>query len=129
MQSLLELVNSNTLHWRFTLMVTNFLDVLLRPEAAVKPELAGFVVKSLVSELPSLRRIAIIATTKILLYMKQRAYHQGEIELLPLNDKKHPLKKTFTTPKPLPSGFANHYLTSGLIPIAKSKTENMFVLI
>ena len=110
-------------------MVTNFLDVLIRPEAAVKPELADFVVKSLVSELPSLRRIAIIATTKILLYMKQRAYHQGEIELLPLNDKKHPMKKMVTTPKPLASGFVNDYLTSGLIPIAKSKTENMFVLI
>jgi proteasome activator subunit 4 len=108
-------------------MASNFLDLLVRPEVPTTVELAEYTSKSLISELPALRRIAISTTTRILFYMKQRTFIKGDLELIALGKTENPLKKTYETPYPLPEGHTINYLLSGLTPIDESNARNTFV--
>src|SRR5436190_20783703 len=109
-------------------MASNFLDLLIRPEAPTTVELAEYTSKGLISELPALRRIAISTTTRILFYMKQRTFIKGDLELIALGKTENPLKRTYEIPCPLPEGYTDNYLLSGLTPIDESNAGNMFVL-
>lgn len=108
-------------------MASNFLDLLVRPEAPTTVDLAEHVAKGLTSELPALRRIAISTTTRILFYMKQRTFIKGDLELITLGKSENPLKRTYETPCPLPEGYTDNYLISGLTPVDESNAKNMFV--
>ena len=108
-------------------MASNFLDLLVRPEVPTTADLAEYASKSLISELPAIRRIAISTTTRILFYMKQRTFIKGDLELITLGKSENPLKRTYVTPCPLPEGYTNDYLLSGLTPIDESNAKNMFV--
>ncbi|RGB33631.1 hypothetical protein C1646_815894 [Rhizophagus diaphanus] len=125
--TLLNLVKSNTLHWRFESMASNFLDLLVRPEAPTTVDLAEHVAKGLTSELPALRRIAISTTTRILFYMKQRTFIKGDLELITLGKSENPLKRTYETPCPLPEGYTDNYLISGLTPVDENNAKNMIL--
>ncbi|CAG8548665.1 30916_t:CDS:10 [Gigaspora margarita] len=122
---LLNLVKSNTLHWRFASMAANFLDLLIRPEAPASPDMAEFAAKGLVSELPALRRIAISTTTRILFHIKQRTLTGGDLELIALEKTTNPLKKTIAIPRPLPEGYTDEYLTTCLTKINENDTTNV----
>jgi hypothetical protein len=124
---LLDIVQSNQLHWRFGLMASNFLDVLARPEAAPTSELADYAAKSLISELPALRRIAISMTTRLLFHIKQRTYSVGDLELIALSKEENPLKRKVRTPDPLPTGYTEDYLASALTLIDPKNAANVYV--
>ncbi|CAI2164709.1 4841_t:CDS:10 [Funneliformis geosporum] len=125
--TLLKLAKSNTLHWRFELMAANFLDLLVRPEAPITVEMAEYSAKGLVSELPGLRRIAISTTTRILLYIKQRTFIKGDLELISLGKSENPLKRIYETPCPLSGGYTDNYLISGMTPIDESNAGNIML--
>ncbi|CAG8443048.1 10173_t:CDS:10 [Funneliformis mosseae] len=125
--TLLTLVKSNTLHWRFELMASNFLDLLVRPEAPITLEMAEYSAKGLVSELPGLRRIAISTTTRILLYIKQRTFIKGDLEFVSLGKSENPLKIIYETPCPLTEGYTDKYLISGMTPVDESNAGNIML--
>ncbi|KAG9300251.1 hypothetical protein G9A89_011324 [Geosiphon pyriformis] len=125
--TLLSLVKSNTLHWRFASMAANFIDVLERVEAAPTTEIVEFATKGLVSELPALRRIAISTTTRILAHIKQRTYTPGDPELIYMTKEENPLKRTVETPRPLTQEFTEEYILSRLRPIDENNSDNVYL--
>ncbi|CAG8507014.1 6948_t:CDS:10 [Ambispora gerdemannii] len=126
LDQLLGLVNRK-MHWRFKDMAVKFLDVLVRPEVAPTADLVDFVVKSLISEDPNLRKISISTTTRILVHIKQRAHTPGDFELISLNKEQNPLKRTIELPKPLPPDYTEQYLQTRLLPIDENNLENVFL--
>ncbi|EIE84146.1 hypothetical protein RO3G_08856 [Rhizopus delemar RA 99-880] len=93
MKHLLEFLQDSRVHWRFATMAANFVEVLLRVDVKPTTELAKFANQATLSELPTMRRIGVSATTQLLLYIKQRTIAAGNPELLIKKKKlRNPLK-------------------------------------
>ncbi|KAI8327989.1 hypothetical protein BC941DRAFT_364207, partial [Chlamydoabsidia padenii] len=93
-ESILNLLKNPRIHWRFSTMASNFLELLLRSEIAPTADLASYFAKSCTtSELPAMRRIGISAITQILLHIKQRTLAAGDEDLLITRSTHHPLKQ------------------------------------
>ncbi|KAJ3050497.1 hypothetical protein HK097_008547 [Rhizophlyctis rosea] len=73
MQSLLTILNGNTLHWRFGAMTVNFLDLILRSDEPVPLSLTRFVAEGAVSEHPAMRKVCLTVLYRILIILKLRA--------------------------------------------------------
>lgn len=110
--SLLELLKDTKVHWRFANMAANFLELLLRSDAPPSAELVEFANQCIVSELPAMRKIGISSTSRILLYIKQRTFAQGDPEVLLVKETRNPQKHEVVTPKPLPSDYTKQFLES-----------------
>lgn len=116
--SLLELLKDPKVHWRFANMAANFLELLLRSDTPPSAELVAFANRCIVSELPAMRKIGISSTSRILLYIKQRTFAQGDAEMLLVKETHNPRKHLVQTPQPLPSGYTQQFLESSWIPVS-----------
>ncbi|KAI8578771.1 hypothetical protein K450DRAFT_245430 [Umbelopsis ramanniana AG] len=115
--SLLELLKDPKVHWRFANMAANFLELLLRSDTPPSAELVEFANRCIVSELPAMRKIGISSTSRILLYIKQRTFAQGDDEMLLVKETQNPRKHLVDTPQPLPSGYTRQFLENSWTPI------------
>jgi proteasome activator subunit 4 len=94
-ESILALLANPRIHWRFSTMASNFLELLLRSEVAPTAGLASYFANTCTtSELPAMRRIGISAITQILLHIKQRTLAAGNEDLLITRSTHHPLKQS-----------------------------------
>ncbi|CAJ0904050.1 1258_t:CDS:10 [Entrophospora sp. SA101] len=108
---------------RMDLQKTSYFEL-----APTSVELAEFAVNNLLSELPAMRRIAISTTTRILFHIKQRTFLEGDPELITLGKSTNPLKKTLYVKSPLPTGFTDNYLESGVTPIESENDAKNLIL-
>jgi proteasome activator subunit 4 len=116
--SLLEILKDPKVHWRFANMAANFLELLLRSDAPPSAELVEFATNCIVSELPAMRKIGISSTSRILLYIKQRTFAQGDDEILLVKETQNPRKHLVDTPQPLPAGYTDNFLEESWTPIS-----------
>jgi len=65
-------------HWRYQAMAANLLEVDQRAEHGVHPDLAKLFLEMCISEIPAIRKVAMSATNKMLLALKQRANKNGQ---------------------------------------------------
>ncbi|KAI8379085.1 uncharacterized protein BYT42DRAFT_495617 [Radiomyces spectabilis] len=96
---LLSLLQNDRMHWRFAAMAANFLELFLKPELAPTAALADFANKCTLSELPPLRRTGVEATSRLLLYIKQRTFARGNEDLFITHETRNPLKYEVTVGK------------------------------
>ncbi|RCI01929.1 hypothetical protein CU098_000361, partial [Rhizopus stolonifer] len=92
MDSLLDFLLDSRVHWRFATMAANFIEVFLRVDAKPSQRLAAFANNATLSELPTMRRIGVGATTQLLLYIKQRTFAAGNQDILVSKTMRNPLK-------------------------------------
>ncbi|CAO3568761.1 unnamed protein product [Mortierella alpina] len=115
--SLTELVRDENLHWRYQTMTMSFIEVLMRPEIACSLEIAEFEAKSLLSEMPTVRRIALSSLTTIMVNLKIRAFAQGDAYSLIVRRASHPLRRQVSLPEKVPQDFTWEYLKSSVAEI------------
>ncbi|KAI9321667.1 hypothetical protein BX666DRAFT_1850314 [Dichotomocladium elegans] len=92
MDALLNLVEDPKLHWRFSTMAANVIQVFLRPERPPSNRLAIFATKSTLSELSPMRRIGVAITTQLLQYIEDRTLAAGDDTKLILRNGDDPLE-------------------------------------
>lgn len=92
MVTLLDFLTDSRVHWRYATMAANFIEVFLRVDIKPSERLAAFANNATLSELPTMRRIGVSATTQLLLYIKQRTFAQGNDDLLITREFRNPLK-------------------------------------
>ncbi|KAF9979719.1 hypothetical protein BGZ75_009303 [Mortierella antarctica] len=121
--SLTELVRDENLHWRYQTMTMSFIEMLMRPEIACSLEIAEFEAKSLLSEMPTVRRIALSSLTAIMVNLKVRAFAQGDAYSLIIRKASHPLRRQVSLPENLPQDFTWDYLKSSVAEIDYDRPE------
>lgn len=92
MVKLLAFLKDARVHWRYAAMASNFIEMFFRSGTKPTKDLAAFVNNAMLSELPTLRRIGVSATTQMLLVIKQRSFAKGDEELLITKNVRNPLK-------------------------------------
>ncbi|KAI8805465.1 hypothetical protein BJ742DRAFT_820531 [Cladochytrium replicatum] len=73
MSSLISLILSGKLHWRYEAMALNFIEMHLRRDEPVPANLASILMDGVNSELPSKRKACISLLVRSFLYIKDRA--------------------------------------------------------
>lgn len=91
--SLLDLLEDPKLHWRFSTMAANVIQVFTRPETAPTARMASFAIKSTLSELSTMRRIGVSVTIQLLQYIEDRTLAQGDTDKLISKDIDDPLER------------------------------------
>ncbi|KAF9423952.1 hypothetical protein BGZ94_008121 [Podila epigama] len=76
--SLTEVVGDSSLHWRYQTMAMSFIEILVRPEIPCSLDIAQFESKSLLSEMPTVRRIALSTMSMLMVNIKVRTHAQGD---------------------------------------------------
>ncbi|GAA5988215.1 hypothetical protein JCM11641_001615, partial [Rhodosporidiobolus odoratus] len=124
---LLEIAQDPKTHWRYTLIATRFLRALIRRDQPQRPELAAFMAHQLVSELPNQRTHAMLATTKLLHFIKLRTTSEGSDRNLLLQQSVNPLRRKIELPRPLPANFTDKFIASSSEPLASDAEINGYV--
>ncbi|OZJ03795.1 hypothetical protein BZG36_03001 [Bifiguratus adelaidae] len=109
---LLVLFNDPLIHWRFRYMVAGFLDNVMRTDVVPSAKFAQFVVDCLVSDIQSLRKVACLSMTTMLLYLKQWSLAGGNETALVSRAYVSPFRVDETTPVPLPERYEQAFLES-----------------
>ncbi|CDS14218.1 hypothetical protein LRAMOSA06388 [Lichtheimia ramosa] len=91
--SLLDLLEDPKLHWRFSTMAANVIQVFTRPDTAPTARMASFAIKSALSELSPMRRIGVSVTIQLLQYIEDRTLAQGDSDKLISKDIDDPLER------------------------------------
>lgn len=92
MDFLLNFLQDPQVHWRYSAMTANFIEVFVRCQIKVTRRLAEFANNATISELPTMRNIGVSVTSQLLLYIKQRTLAAGSEDLLITRHFKNPLK-------------------------------------
>lgn len=92
LDKLLNFLQDTRVHWRYATMAANFIEVFIRSNAKPTKELAAFANNATLSELPTMRRIGVSATTQLLLAIKQRSLAKGNEDVLITRSSRNPLK-------------------------------------
>ncbi len=74
---MVSILKESKIHWRFAAMALNFLELIVSEEQPIPIELTEYVVKSVNSEHPAIRRICLALLTRILIILKKRASVAG----------------------------------------------------
>ncbi|KAF9155612.1 hypothetical protein BG015_009167 [Linnemannia schmuckeri] len=122
--SLTELVQDESLHWRYQTMAMSFLELLMRPEIPCSREIAEFETKSLLSEMPTVRRIALSSLSITMVNIKVRTYAQGDPYSLIIRKASNPLKRIVTLPDTIPDDFTWEYLKASVTEINYDHPES-----
>ncbi|KAI1320115.1 hypothetical protein EDD11_002087 [Mortierella claussenii] len=122
--SLTELAKDETLHWRYQTMVMSFLELYMRPEIATTLDIAEFETKSLLSEMPTVRRIALSSLSTIMVNIKIRTYAQGDPYSLIIRKATNPLRRYVTMPETVPDNFTWEYLKASVSEINYDQPES-----
>ncbi|GAA6008845.1 hypothetical protein JCM10207_001745 [Rhodosporidiobolus poonsookiae] len=116
---LLEIAQDSKTHWRYQLIATRFLRALIRRDQPMRPELASYMARQLVSELPNQRTHAMLALTKLLHFVKLRTTCKQSDECLLLQKPTNPLRRKVELPRPLPADFTDKFIASFSEPLTK----------
>lgn len=115
--TLTSLVQNDALHWRYQTMAMSFLELYMRPEIPASLELAQFETKSLLSEMPMVRKIALSSLSIMMVNMKIRTFGQGDAYSLIIRKATNPLKRVVTLPEKVPEDFTWEYLKASVAEI------------
>ena len=115
--ALTSLVQNDALHWRYQTMAMSFLELYMRPEIPASLELAQFETKSLLSEMPMVRKIALSSLSIMMVNIKIRTFGQGDAYSLIIRKATHPLKRVVTLPENVPEDFTWEYLKASVAEI------------
>ncbi|KAF9994804.1 hypothetical protein BGZ79_000402 [Entomortierella chlamydospora] len=121
--SLTELANDGSLHWRYQTMVMSFMELYVRPEIPTSLEMVQFEAKSLLSDMPTVRKLALSSLTVIMANIKTRTFAQGVPYSLIIRKATNPLKKNVTLPENVSNDFAWEYLKSSVAEINYDQPE------
>ncbi|GAA6033408.1 hypothetical protein JCM8097_006736 [Rhodosporidiobolus ruineniae] len=116
---LLEIAQDPKTHWRYTLIATRFLRALIRRDQPLRSTLASYMARQLISELPNQRTHAMLATTKLLHFLKLRTTCGASGKCLLLQQPSNPLRHKEDLPHPLPSDFTEKFIASFSEPLGK----------
>ncbi|KAG0021330.1 hypothetical protein BGZ82_011351 [Podila clonocystis] len=122
--SLTEVVQDATLHWRYQTMAMSFIELLMRPEIPCSLDIAKFETKSLLSEMPTVRRIALSSLSIIMVNIKVRTNAQGDPYSLIIRKAPNPLRRVVTLPDTVPDDFTWEYLKSSVAEIDYDSPES-----
>ncbi|KAG0355172.1 hypothetical protein BGZ54_001264, partial [Gamsiella multidivaricata] len=122
--SLTELAKDETLHWRYQTMVMSFLELYMRPEIPVSLDLAQFETNGLLSEMPTVRRIALSSLSIIMVNIKVRTFAQGDPYSLITRKATNPLRRYVTLPENVPDNFTLEYLRASVTEINYDQPES-----
>ncbi|KAI8606761.1 hypothetical protein EDD21DRAFT_297702 [Dissophora ornata] len=122
--SLTELAKDETMHWRYQTMVMSFIELYMRPEIPASLDIAQFETKSLLSEMPTVRRVALSSLIVIMLNIKTRTYAQGDPYSLIIRKATNPLRRHVTMPENVPDDFTWEYLKSSVTEINYDQPES-----
>ncbi|KAF9193043.1 hypothetical protein BGZ51_004276 [Haplosporangium sp. Z 767] len=122
--SLTELVQNEGLHWRYQTMTMSFIELFMRPEIPCSREIVEFETKSLLSEMPTVRRLALSTLTVIMVNLKIRAFAQGDTYSLIIRKATNPLRKSVTLPEDISENFTWEYLKSSVAEINYEHPES-----
>ncbi|KAG0349377.1 hypothetical protein BG004_007004 [Podila humilis] len=122
--SLTELVQDPNLHWRYQTMAMSFIELLVRPEIPCSLELVQFETKSLLSEMPVVRRIALSTLSNLMVNIKIRTNAQGDPYSLIIRKATSPLRRVVTLPEDLPDDFTWEYLKASVAEINYETPES-----
>jgi len=92
---------------------------MIRRDQPQRPNVAGYMARQLVSELPNQRTHAMLALTKLLHFVKLRTTCGASGEDLLLQKTSNPLKHKTELPHPLPADFTDKFIASFSEPIGK----------
>ncbi|KAF9110857.1 hypothetical protein BGX27_005774 [Mortierella sp. AM989] len=121
--SLTDLAKDETLHWRYQTMVMSFIELYMRPEIPTSLEIAQFESKSLLSDMPTVRKIALSSLSIIMVNLKIRTFAQGDPYSLIIRKATNPLKRNVTLPENVPDDFTWNYLKSSVAEINYDQPE------
>ncbi|KAG0049518.1 hypothetical protein BGZ83_005704 [Gryganskiella cystojenkinii] len=121
--ALTNVVQDTTLHWRYQTMAMSFLELYMRPEIPTSLELAQFETKSLLSEMPMVRKIALSSLSVIMVNTKIRTFAQGDAYSLIVRKATNPLKRVVTLPENVPEDFTWEYLKASVTEINYESPE------
>ncbi|KAG0312267.1 hypothetical protein BGZ99_009606 [Dissophora globulifera] len=122
--SLTELAKDESLHWRYQTMVMSFIELYMRPEMPPSLELAQFEAKSLLSEMPTVRRIALSSLSAIMVNIKIRTHAQGDPYSLIIRKATNPLRRYVTLPENVPDNFTQEFLKASVTEINYDQPES-----
>lgn len=125
--SLTEMVQDATLHWRYQTMAMSFIELLMRPEIPCSLDIAKFEIKSLLSEMPTVRRIALSSLSIIMVNIKVRTNAQGDAYSLIIRKAASPLRRVVTLPDNMPDDFTWEYLKASVAEIDYDSPESRYV--
>ncbi|GAA5895195.1 proteasome activator BLM10 [Sporobolomyces salmoneus] len=114
---LLSLAQDPSTHWRYSLLATRLLRVLIRRDQPQRPAVAAYMARQLISELPNQRTHAMLAAAKILHFIKLRTMSGGSSEKLLLQQTSNPLRRKVDLPHPLPEDFTENFISSFSEPL------------
>ncbi|KAF9169581.1 hypothetical protein BGX20_010129 [Mortierella sp. AD010] len=121
--SLTELANDESLHWRYQTMVMSFMELYMRPEIPTSLEMVRFEAKSLLSDMPTVRKLALSSLTVIMANIKTRTFAQGDPYSLIVRKATNPLKRNVTLPENVSDDFTWEYLKSSVAEINYDQPE------
>ncbi|KAF9434968.1 hypothetical protein BGZ76_007123 [Entomortierella beljakovae] len=121
--SLTELAKVETLHWRYQTMVMSFMELYMRPEIPTSLDIAQFESMSILSDMPTVRKLALSSLTIIMVNIKIRTFAQGDPYSLIIRKAANPLKRTVTLPENIPDDFTWEYLKSSVSEIDYDNPE------
>ncbi|KAF9396493.1 hypothetical protein CPC16_001175 [Podila verticillata] len=122
--SLTEVVQDATLHWRYQTMAMSFIELLMRPEIPCSLDIAKFETKSLLSEMPTVRRIALSSLSIVMVNIKVRTNAQGDPYSLIIRKAANPLRRVVTLPDNVPDDFTWEYLKASVAEINYDSPES-----
>ncbi|KAF9918681.1 hypothetical protein BX616_006764 [Lobosporangium transversale] len=125
--ALTELAKDESLHWRYQTMVMSFIELFMRPEFPISLDIARFEAKSLISEMSTVRRIALSSLSTIMVNIKIRTFAQGDPHSLIIRKAINPLKRRVTLPEKFPDNFTWEYLKASVTEINYAQPESCYL--
>ncbi|KAF9586315.1 hypothetical protein BGW38_007062 [Lunasporangiospora selenospora] len=121
---LTELARTPNLHWRYQTMAMSFIEIFMRPDISCSLDIAQFMTKSILSEMPMVRRIALTSLVVVMMDIKTRTNAQGDIYSLIVRKATNPLRRMVTLPEVIPENFTMDYLKSSVTEINYDSPES-----
>ncbi|KAF8964857.1 hypothetical protein BGZ46_000706 [Entomortierella lignicola] len=122
--SLTELTNDESIHWRYQTMIMSFIELYMRPDIATSLEVAQYESKSLLSEMPTVRKLALSSLTLIMVNLKIRSFAEGDPYSLIIRKATNPLTRHVSLPENIPDDFTWNYLKASVAEINYEEPEN-----
>ncbi|KPV77183.1 uncharacterized protein RHOBADRAFT_25084 [Rhodotorula graminis WP1] len=116
---LLKLAADPSTHHRYVLICIRLVRAMIRRDQPQRANVAGYMAKQLISELPNQRTHAMLALTKLLHFIKLRTTCGASGEDLLLQKTSNPLKHKTELPHPLPADFTDKFIASFSEPMTK----------
>ncbi|KAM0751556.1 hypothetical protein T439DRAFT_300497 [Meredithblackwellia eburnea MCA 4105] len=114
---LLAIAQDLDTHWRYALTATRLLRALIRRDQPLRPDVAAYVSRQLICDLPNQRTHSMLALTKILHFIKLRTACGGSGEKLLLQQTSNPLRRKVKLEQPLAPDFTEKFIESFTQPM------------